>query len=336
MRLRVITEQCRRHNCERESGAAVKQIRRIFGPVSALVAVQVVWVALVVFWITWFVGRNRELKELAAHYRSELLVRRAGWSDLVHGLLLLSILLVGVYALFLFWRRQSRLYQQQREFITQVTHELKSPLASIQLHLETIRLRRPPEERLNAFVETMLDDTRRLQSQIENLLLMARLEQRRRPSDLREIDLSAFVTRYLDENRDRLPPGTRLEIQVETDIRAAVEPDEMGTVLRNLLENAVLYSPDQPEILVRLVRDGRYVVLSVKDRGQGVSRDQLKKIFQRFYRVEQPNDRIRGTGLGLYIVQTVAKNCGGSVAAESAGPGSGCTIAMRLPLLEKK
>jgi len=209
-------------------------------------------------------------------------VRRAGWSDLVQGLLLLFILLAGVYALFLFWRRQSRLYQQQREFITQVTHELKSPLASIQLHLETIRLRRPPEERLNAFVETMLDDTRRLQSQIENLLLMARLEQRRRPSDLREIDLSAFVTRYLDENRDRLPPGTRLEIQVEKDIRAAVEPDEMGTVLRNLLENAVLYSPDQPEISVRLVRDGRYAMLSVTDRGQGVSPDQLKKYFNVF------------------------------------------------------
>lgn len=314
----------------------MKQIRRIFSPVSALVAVQVVWVALVVFWITWFVGRNRELKELAARYRSELLVRGAGWSDLVQGLLLLSILLAGVYALFLFWRRQSRLYQQQREFITQVTHELKSPLASIQLHLETIRLRRPPEERLSAFVETMLDDTRRLQSQIDNLLLMARLEQRRRPSDLREIDLSAFVARYLDENRDRLPPGTRLEMQVEADIRAAVEPDEMGTVLRNLLENAVLYSPGLPEIVVRLVREGRYAVLSVEDHGQGVSREQLKKIFQRFYRVEQPNDRIRGTGLGLYIVQTVAKNCGGSVAAESAGSGRGCTITMQLPLLEKK
>ena len=315
---------------------SMKLFRRILSPVSALVAIQLVWVALVVLWITWFVGRNRELKTLADRYRTELLVRGADWFDLVQGLLLLSIMLVGVYALFLFWRRQSRLYQQQREFITQVTHELKSPLASIQLHLETIRLRRPPEDRLDAFVHTMLDDTRRLHSQIDNLLLAARLEQRRRPSDLREIDLSAFVARYLDETRDRLPPGTRLEMAVEPDIRAAVEPDEMGTVLRNLLENAVLYSPGQADIMVRLVREGRFARLSVQDHGLGVARSQLKKIFQRFYRIEQSGDRIRGTGLGLYIVQTVARNCGGSVAATSDGPGTGCTITLMLPLLEKK
>ncbi|WP_305731190.1 sensor histidine kinase [Trichlorobacter ammonificans] len=314
----------------------MKSTRRIFGPVSALVAVQVVWVVLVVLWITWFLGRNRELQELAGRYRTELLVRGAGWFDLFQGLVLLSILLAGAYALFLFWRRQSRLYQQQREFITQVTHELKSPLASIQLHLETIRLRRPSEDRLDAFVETMLDDTRRLHSQIDNLLLAARLEQRRRPAERREIDLSAFVSRYLEENRDRLPPGTRLVADIEPALRAAVEPDEMGTVLRNLLENAVLYSPGQAEITVRLSRQGRTVLLAVRDQGQGIAPEHLKKIFNRFYRVEPPGDRIRGTGLGLYIVQSVAKNCGGSVTAESAGPGTGCTITLQLPLLEKK
>lgn len=314
----------------------MKRFRRILSPVSALVAIQLVWVALVVLWITWFVGRNRELKALAERYRSELLVHGANWFDLAQGLLLLSIMLAGVYALFLFWRRQSSLYQQQREFITQVTHELKSPLASIQLHLETIRLRRPPEDRLDAFVDTMLDDTRRLHSQIDNLLLAARLEQRRRPSELREIDLSAFVVRYLDETRDRLPPGTRLEMAIEPDIRAAVEPDEMGTVLRNLLENAVLYSPGQADILVRLRREGRSAALSVQDHGVGIAAGELKKIFQRFYRIEQSGDRVRGTGLGLYIVQTVARNCGGSVSAASAGPGAGCTITLLLPLLEKK
>lgn len=314
----------------------MKRLRHILSPVSALVAIQVVWVALVVLWITWFLGKNRELKELTSRYRTELMVRGGDWFDLVQGLLLLSIMLVGVYAMFLFWRRQSRLYQQQREFITQVTHELKSPLASIQLHLETIRLRRLPEERLEAFVDTMLDDTRRLHSQIDNLLLAARLEQRRRPSELREIDLSAFLNRYLDETENRLPPGTRLERDVEPEVRAAVEPDEMATVMRNLLENAVLYSPNQIEILVRLRRAGRFALLSVQDQGLGVSKDQLKKIFQRFYRIEQPGERIRGTGLGLYIVQTVVKNSGGTVSAASDGPGTGCTITLQLPLVEKK
>ncbi|SJZ38465.1 histidine kinase [Trichlorobacter thiogenes] len=313
----------------------MKLIRRIFNPVIALVAIQLVWVAVVVLWVTWFVGRHRQLKELATRYSPELLARTEGWSPLVQGLLLLAAILAGVYTLFIFWRRQSRLYQEQREFITQVTHELKSPLASIQLHLETIQLRRPSAERLDSFVDTMLDDTHRLHSQIDNLLLAARIEQRRRPADRRTIDLSAFLQKYLDDNRDRLPPGTRLELQLEPDLKAAVEPDELGTVLRNLLENAVLYSPGVPELELRLSRKGRWAAISVKDHGRGLAAAELRKIFRRFYRVEQPDERIRGTGLGLYIVQSVIEGCGGTVQAESAGPGCGCTITLQLPLVEK-
>lgn len=313
----------------------MRQLRRFFNPVFALIAIQLVWVLMVVLWVSWYVGRNRQWKELATRYSPELLAKGDGWSDLVQGLLLLAVILVGVYALFIFWRRQSRLYQQQREFITQVTHELKSPLASIQLHLETIRLRRPPAERLDSFVDTMLDDTRRLHSQIDNLLLAARIEQRRRPAEQRVIDLGAFIQRYLDENRERLPPGTKLEAMLEPALRAAVEPDELSTVLRNLLENAVLYSSGVPELELKLARKGRWAALSVQDHGRGLAADQLKKVFQRFYRVELPNERVRGTGLGLYIVQSVIRDCGGTVQVESEGPGTGCTFTLQLPLVEK-
>ena len=314
----------------------MKRLHRIFHPVIALVGIQLVWVALVVLWVTWFVGEHRELEELAARYRPDLLSKVGGLFALVQGLLLLLLILAGVYALFLFWRRQSRLYQQQREFITQLTHELKSPLASIQLHLETISLRQLPPERLNAFVQTMLEDTQRLHSQINNLLLAARIEQRRRPAERREIDLSKFVADYLEREQHRLPPGTRLEVKLQPDLRVAVEADELSSVLRNLLENAVLYSPGTPDLEVSLTREGRQASLSVRDHGRGLDRASLNKIFRMFYRVEQQDERIRGTGLGLYIVQSVAKDAGGTVRADSDGPGTGCTITLTLPLVQRK
>lgn len=310
--------------------------RRISNPVIALVAVQLIWVVMVLYWVNWFMGRNRLWEELAARYSPELLTRVEGWSTLVQGLLLFALILVGVYTLFIFWRRQLRLYQQQREFITQVTHELKSPLASIQLHLETIRLRRLEPERLENFVDTMLDDTRRLHSQIDNLLLAARLEQIRRNTEPRQLDLTTFIQRYIDENLVRLPPGTRIEQHLQPGLHTVAEAEELGTVLRNLLENAVLYSNGVPELELTLARKGRFAEIRVKDNGRGLEKEELPRIFRRFYRVEQPDERIRGTGLGLYIVQSVIEGGGGKVWVESDGPGCGCTFVLQLPLQERR
>ena len=126
-----------------------------------------------------------------------------------------------------------------------------------------------------------------------------------------------------------------MEVALEPGLKATVEPDELGTVLRNLLENAVLYSPGVPELELRLSSIGRWAAIAVSDHGRGLAGEELRKIFRRFYRVEQPDERIRGTGLGLYIVQSVIKDCGGSVHASSDGPGCGCTITLQLPLVEK-
>jgi len=116
----------------------------------------------------------------------------------------------------------------------------------------------------------------------------------------------------------------------------AVEPDELGTVLRNLLENAVLYSPGTPDIEIRLVQLGRQASLSIRDHGRGMEQSQLQNVFKMFYRVEHQDERVRGTGLGLYIVQSVIKDAGGTVKADSDGLGTGCTITLQLPLVERK
>jgi len=309
----------------------MRWFKKLFHPLIAFIGIQLVWVLVVVFWIYWFIGRHKEFRELAERYRPEL-AGRLDWIVLAEGLVLLLVILAGVYVLFMVWRRQSNLYRQQKNFISQVTHELKSPLASIQLHLETIRLRNPPPDKLERFLDTMLSDTDRLHNLINNLLMAARLEDRRRPAQFPVIDFSAFVATYLERKRAKLPEGGTLITDLEEGLKVAVDTDGMETALRNLFENAVLYSPASPEIRVTLRREGRHCVLRFKDNGMGLDTEHLHKIFRMFYRVRRPGENIRGTGLGLYIVKSVVSEHGGKIAAASDGPGKGSTFTITLPL----
>ena len=306
-------------------------LRRIFHPIMALIAIQLVWITAVVFWIYWFIGKHREFSSLAEKYRPELLGQGANWPVMVEGLVMLLLMLIGVYVIFVYWNRQSNLYLQQRNIISQVTHELKSPLASIQLHLETIRLRKPPEERLDSFVGTMLADTDRLHYLINNLLMAARLEHRRKQSERRLTDLTLLINEHVERERASLPQGGRILCEAPPGMMALVEPEEMGMVLRNLFENAVLYSPQSPEIIVKLLKIGTMLHLSVQDFGRGLDKKERKHVFERFYRVQPPGDSVRGTGLGLYIVETVIRGYGGKVRVTSEGPGKGCTFIVILP-----
>ena len=308
----------------------MKLLRKIFHPVMALIAVQLVWITLVVFWIYWFIGKDREFRQLAEKYRPELLGAGFNWPVMVEGLLLLVVILVGVYVIFVYWKRQSNLYAKQRDVISQVTHELKSPLASIQLHLETIRLRRPAGEKLDAFVGTMLADTDRLHYLINNLLMAARLEKRRKPAERRLTDISAMLAEYVERERANLPQGGSISLEAEPAIKLLVDPEEMGMVLRNLFENAVLYSPGSPEITVRLARAGNSVRLTIQDKGRGLDRKEIKHVFEMFYRVHPTGENVRGTGLGLHIVNTIIRSYGGKVSVASAGPGQGCTFIITL------
>lgn len=310
----------------------MKLLRKIFHPVMALIAIQLVWITLVVFWIYWFIGKQREFSELAKKYSPELIGIRFNWLVMIEGLAMLGVILAGVYIIFAYWKKQSELYDNQRNFITLVTHELKSPLASIQLHLETIRLRRPTEDRLDAFVGTMLSDTERLHYLINNLLMTARLEQRRRPGERRLINASTMLEEYVQRERSKLPQGGSITLDVEPDIKIQVIPEEMGIVMRNLFENAVLYSPGSPEISVTLAREGNNVRLSMRDKGRGLDKKELKKVLEKFYRVKPEGENVRGTGLGLHIVQTIIRGYGGSVKVESEGLGLGCTVTLTMPI----
>ncbi|HJV35553.1 HAMP domain-containing sensor histidine kinase [Geomonas sp.] len=310
----------------------MKLHRKMSNPLLALIAIQLMWVVVVVFWVYWFIGRSKEFRQLAMRYKPELVTQGVEWVVLVEGLLMLLAILAGVYIIFLYWRRQAKLYLQQRSYISQLTHELKSPLASIQLHLETVKLRSLPKEKLDAFIDTMLSDTERLNVLTSNLLMATRIEFRQLGEKAKRIDFSKFVSDYLEGKRGELPEGGRLAVEVEEGLQAVIDPEAMEMVLRNLLENALLYSPASPEVKVSLLRSGKNCVLEFQDNGKGLRKNEQEKIFEIFYRVRTPGENIRGTGLGLYIVKSVVDAHGGKVSVESPGPGQGSTFRIVLPL----
>jgi hypothetical protein len=312
------------------------RLKNLFNPIITLIVVQIVWIGLVVLWILWFLGRHNELRKFAEKYRPELVPTHINWPVLAGGIIMLAFVLCGLYIIFIYWRRQSRLYAEQKTFISQITHELKSPLASIRLHLETIRLRNPQPDKMERFLDTMLADTERLNSLISNFLMAAKLEQRPATAGLALIDFSTFVEKFVHAFTLHLTEVNSLTTRIEPGIYAKVDIEGMEMVLRNLLENAFLYSPASPEVLVELCRDGKNCVLTVSDNGRGIERKELKNIFRMFYRVRSSGETIRGTGLGLYIVKSIVQRHKGNIRVVSEGTGRGCSFIISLPMQESR
>jgi hypothetical protein len=309
----------------------MKWFRSLFNPLFAFIAIQLAWIGVVAGWLYWFLGSHRQLRALAKKYSPELLTVGPDWVILAEGLVLLVAILAGVYVIFLFWSRQAALLREQRQFISQVTHELKSPLASLQLHLETIRRHQPPPERLAAFLETMLADTGRLNALIDNLLSANRVDQKTWALHPQHTDFSAFVERYFRSRQFTLPRAGKLTLQIDAGLHAMIDRDAMETVFRNLLENAILYSDGPPDITVHLYGQGNHCCLDFADRGRGIEAAHQRKIFNMFYRVRRKNENIRGSGLGLFIVRANIEKHGGRISVESAGAGKGTTFKIVLP-----
>ncbi len=314
----------------------MKLFRRLFHPLITFIVIQILWILLLVSWIYWFLGRHQQLKELANKYQVEWLPASGDWLILAEGILLLVAILVGVYVIFLYWRRQASLNRSQRHFINQVTHELKSPLASIQLHLETIQMRQPNPKQLQQFVSTMQGDSERLNGLINNLLTAGKIEHRGAELNLQQGNLSQMIEAYFLLEKEKFPAEGRLSWVIEPGLMARFETEALETVMRNLLENAILYADGPPIIEIKLNRDGETAHLRFIDQGNGISRKDQKKVFRIFYRIRRSGKTIPGSGLGLFIVRNVIRLHGGKVWIESLGKGKGTTFHLMIPLATKK
>ncbi len=307
--------------------------RWLYHPVTVFLSIQVLWILLMVIWIRWYVEKHAQLREMAERLRVQANVEGFGWLPLVVGGILLALILAGATLIFIYWNKQHRLNQMQRAFVSNVTHELKSPVASIQLALETMALRDLTAEKRREFLGMMLDDTERLTTLIDRILGAARIDKRRGRYRLEPTSMRRFVEDVLMEDRHLFEKdGHVITFEKGPDARVAIDRSSMHVVLDNLIENAARYSPRGSTIRLKLHRDLRSCRLDVVDNGSGIPRKDLKNVFKMFWRGNEGLPaRTPGTGLGLYIVRNIVRDHKGKVWAASSGPGRGATFSVRLP-----
>ena len=256
---------------------------------------------------------------------------------LFFGIVFFMAIITGLILNTIFLVREIRLNEQHDSFINAVTHEIKTPIASIRLYLETLQRREIDAAQRQEFYKLMLQDTERLTGTVEQVLKAAEARYKRGERHNVEIDFGNLVGECAELARTRHHLGNgAVQVSVSNSGQSTTlqgDPEELRTAVSNLLDNAIKYSAGNVDVMAQVLTDadGR-VVLRVRDKGMGIPPDELKRIFRRFYRVRsRSRGKVKGTGLGLFIVQSVAKAHGGRVYAESEGEGKGTTVTLELP-----
>ena len=256
---------------------------------------------------------------------------------LVLGIVFFVVIITGVVLNTIFLIREIRRNEQHDAFINAVTHELKTPIASIRLYLETLKTRPVDEAKRLEFYNVMLADSDRLLHTVEQVLRAGRLSDKRQRVIATNIDVGELVRECLELTRVRYNLGDDALHYADAlnGERACVagDVDEIRAAVSNLLDNAVKYSDKQVNVSIAVAApDAKHVVVRIVDQGIGIPAGQLKRIFNRFYRAPgRFMARVKGTGLGLFIVRSIVKKHGGRVFAESAGLGQGSTFTIQLP-----
>jgi len=252
------------------------------------------------------------------------------------GILIFPLLITGVVLNTIFLVREIRRNEQHEAFINAVTHELKTPVASLKLYLQTLQNHQVEESKRQEFYRTMIEDSDRLLGTIEQVLRAGQLGARVRQGHRLPVDVGALVQDCLARARSRyrLPDDAlTYRASLPEGHRVLGDEDELRAVVSNLVDNAIKYSGADVRVTVELTQANETTMaLCVRDTGAGISPEERKRIFRRFYRIPAAT-RVKGTGLGLFIVRSVVKRHGGKVSVESDGVGHGSAFTVELPMV---
>jgi signal transduction histidine kinase len=285
--------------------------------------------------VAFFIALGSGLVAIAVGLNITWIIHWRNIVPLAIGVVLFALIIAGLVVNTIFVVREIRRNEQYDSFLNAVTHELRTPVASIRLYLETLQSREVSDAQRREFYGHMLADTARLMGTVDQVLRAAETTQKRREHNWAPVDISRLLRECADLARARhqLPVEALTEEYHGSATATTVlgDPDELRIAVGNVLDNAVKYSRGHVRIHVELMTRDHAVEVRIRDEGVGIPPADLKRIFKRFFRTGRARTNVKGTGLGLFIVRTILRKHGGSVVAESDGEGKGATFTLRLP-----
>jgi signal transduction histidine kinase len=315
----------------------LKKLKWLFQPVLIFVVAQVSWALLMAVWIRWYVVRINEIDELISRFPIKENFGTGQWVVLVEGCLLMGIILVGLYIIFVSLRRQTKLNRMQDSILSNVTHELKTPLASIRLYTETLLLRDLGPAEREKFLRRSLSETERLQKLIDTVLISARMTAEKTHHDFQRVAIKELVSDSWKKTLERFGETRAFSFKVTPDIpvdQVFVHGNslQLSIVFDNLLDNSVKYTEQGGRIHLDLEITNQWIRIALFDDGMGLEKKSLKKVFQRFYRAEKASlHKVQGSGLGLFASYSIVKAHRGKLFATSDGLGKGSCFHVELP-----
>ena len=312
----------------------MKRQRSLFFQVSVFVLAQVAWLSLLGLWIYRFISSQLILEQVGDQLSSQIMNKTTDVFTLVSGCILFVAVSVSMSLLFRYLTVQHKLTQLYDNFIANVTHELKSPLSSIQLYLETLNARKVPTLKQKEFISMMIKDTVRLKHSINTILEIAGLEQKKVLYQCQVYKAELIIRTIIEEVRDHFNlPNEAIRVEGEAPCECVIEKNAFIILMNNLVDNAIKYSMGPVEIRVKMRCTLKRIVLEFFDTGIGIAPKEQKKIFHKFHRVYHPDiPNVKGTGLGLYWVKEIVKYHGGKISVVSQGNNRGTMFRIELPV----